>query len=108
LIRQGCWGFPSGTTKISTAANAALLQRMKPALSLENAVTEGMITFGKSKPYNPLIAGAFFRSGQIEAWGRGVEKITIACKEWGKPAPFYRVRPNEVMIGFVTEEHFGL
>ena len=55
-----------------------------------------------SKPYNPLIAGTFFRSGQIEAWGRGVEKITEACKSWGKPEPFYRIRANEVMIGFNT------
>jgi len=51
-------------------------------------------------PYNPFIAGAFFRSGQIEAWGRGVEKITLACQSWGKPEPFYRIRSNEVMIGF--------
>jgi ATP-dependent DNA helicase RecG len=56
-----------------------------------------------SKPYNPLIAGTFFRSGQIEAWGRGVEKITEACKSWGKPEPFYRIRANEVMIGFNTD-----
>jgi predicted HTH transcriptional regulator len=56
-----------------------------------------------SKPYNPLIAAAFFRSGQIEAWGRGVEKISAACREWGKPEPFYRIRSNEVMIGFDTE-----
>ena len=60
-----------------------------------------------SKPYNPLIAGAFFRSGQIEAWGRGIEKITEACKSWGKPEPFFRIRPNEVMIGFNTESQFG-
>ena len=56
-----------------------------------------------SKPYNPLIAGTFFRSGQIEAWGRGIEKITEACKSWGKPEPFYRIRANEVMIGFNTD-----
>ena len=24
----------------------------------------------RSIPYNPLIAGGFFRSGQVEAWGR--------------------------------------
>jgi ATP-dependent DNA helicase RecG len=60
-----------------------------------------------SKPYNPLIAGAFFRSGQIEAWGRGIEKITEACKSWKKPAPFFKLRPNEVMIGFNTEPQFG-
>jgi len=53
-----------------------------------------------SKPYNPLIAGAFFRSGQIEAWGRGIQKITNACMEWGKPEPFFKISSNEVMIGF--------
>ena len=54
-----------------------------------------------------LIAGAFFRSGQIEAWGRGIEKITEACKSWGKPDPFFQLKPNEVMIGFNTESEFG-
>lgn len=53
-----------------------------------------------SKPYNPLIAAAFFRSGQIEAWGRGIQKITDACIAWGKPDPFFKICPNEVMIGF--------
>jgi ATP-dependent DNA helicase RecG len=56
-----------------------------------------------SIPHNPLIARAFFRSGQIEEWGRGIEKITNSCEEWGKPKPFYRIRPNEVMIGFDTD-----
>jgi len=59
-----------------------------------------LFTQHTSKPYNPLIAGAFFRSGQIEAWGRGIEKMTDTCRAWGKPGPFYRIRPNEVMIGF--------
>jgi ATP-dependent DNA helicase RecG len=57
--------------------------------------------------YNPLIAGAFFRSGQIEAWGRGIEKITDSCKSWGKPVPFYEIRSNYVMIGFNTDANIG-
>jgi ATP-dependent DNA helicase RecG len=60
-----------------------------------------------SKPYNPLLAGAFFRSGQIEAWGRGIEKIISACKYWNKPEPFFRLRKNEVMIGFYTGARAG-
>ena len=60
-----------------------------------------------SVPHNPKIAGAFFRSGQIEAWGRGIQTITEACKQWNLPEPFYRVRPKEVMIGFNTEAQFG-
>jgi len=61
-----------------------------------------------SKPYNPNIASVFFRAGEIEAWGRGIEKITAACKHWGKPEPFYRIRTNEVMIGFNTKSQIGI
>jgi ATP-dependent DNA helicase RecG len=69
----------------------------------EHWTVEDLLTAHTSKPYNPLIAQAFFRSGQIEAWGRGVEKITNSCKSWGKQEPFCRIRSNEVMIGFNTE-----
>jgi len=69
----------------------------------ETWTVEDLFTTHTSKPFNPLIAGTFFRSGQIEAWGRGIEKITEACKIWGKPKPFYEIRANEVMIGFNTD-----
>jgi ATP-dependent DNA helicase RecG len=73
----------------------------------ENWTVDDLLSPHTSKPYNPLIASAFFRSGQIEAWGCGIEKITDACKEWNMPEPFFRVRPNEVMIGFNIESQFG-
>lgn len=69
-----------------------------PAIDLLES-DEDLFTSHTSKPYNSLIAGAFFRSGQIEAWGRGIE----SCKSWGKQEPFYRIRSNEVMIGFNTD-----
>jgi ATP-dependent DNA helicase RecG len=68
-----------------------------------NWTVEDLFAAHTSKPYNPLIAGAFFRSGQIEACGRGVQKIAEACKLWGKAEPFYRIRTNEIMIGFETD-----
>ncbi|MDR3189130.1 MAG: putative DNA binding domain-containing protein [Prevotellaceae bacterium] len=40
-----------------------------------------------SIPYNPDIANAFFRSGYVEAWGRGIEKINRNCIEVGLPQP---------------------
>lgn len=40
-----------------------------------------------SIPYNPDIANAFFRSGYVEAWGRGIEKINENCVEAGLPLP---------------------
>jgi predicted HTH transcriptional regulator len=73
----------------------------------EDWAVEKLVSTHTSMPHNPLIAGAFFRSGQIEAWGRGIEKITDSCKSWGKPEPFYEVHSNDVMIGFNTGSQFG-
>jgi ATP-dependent DNA helicase RecG len=73
----------------------------------ENWTVEKLFSAHTSMPHNPLIAGAFFRSGQIEAWGRGIEKITESCRSWGKPEPFYEIHSNDVMIGFNTESQFG-
>jgi len=54
----------------------------------------------KSTPYNPLIANAFFRSGQIEAWGRGIEKIKASCAADGLPAPEFRISAIDFMVCF--------
>jgi len=40
-----------------------------------------------SIPFNPDIANAFFRSGYVEAWGRGIEKINNHCLDAGLPLP---------------------
>lgn len=42
-----------------------------------------------SIPYNPDVANAFFRSGYIEAWGRGFSKMTTQCVSAGLPEPLY-------------------
>lgn len=38
-------------------------------------IIDDLFSAHKSTPGNPLIANTFFRSGQIEAWGRGIEKM---------------------------------
>ena len=40
-----------------------------------------------SHPLNPDIANTFFRAGEIEAWGRGVQRIFDACRKAGTPEP---------------------
>lgn len=42
-----------------------------------------------SKPYNPDIANALFRSGYIESWGRGTLKMINECIRFGIPKPKY-------------------
>jgi len=43
-----------------------------------------------SKPRNELLADIFFKTGLIEAWGRGTIKITDECKKAGLPEPEFK------------------
>ena len=42
-----------------------------------------------SLPVNEAIAGALFKSGKSEGWGRGILNIYTGCKEAGLPEPEY-------------------
>jgi ATP-dependent DNA helicase RecG len=53
-----------------------------------------------SKPFNPDIANAFFRAGEIEAWGQGIERIFDVCKEYGIPAPLIDYSPGDLSVEF--------
>ncbi len=53
-----------------------------------------------SRPHNPLIANTFFRSGQIEAWGRGIEKMKKSCVDDGLAEPEFEIAPTMFSICF--------
>ena len=53
-----------------------------------------------SHPFNPDIANAFFRAGEIETWGRGIQRIFAACKVAGSPKPKVRYEPNDLWMEF--------
>ena len=53
-----------------------------------------------SLPFNPWVANAFFRAGEIEAWGRGIDRIFQACREAGTPRPQLHYEPNELRLTF--------
>ncbi|MGK6351593.1 ATP-binding protein [Parapedobacter sp. DT-150] len=55
----------------------------------DNWTMEKLLAKHPSMPYNPDIANAFFRSGYIEAWGRGFTKMTSQCLKAGLPEPLY-------------------
>ena len=54
----------------------------------------------KSDPHNPLIAGAFFRTGDIEAWGRGIDTIRNVCHENDTEFPIFESDPTGMMVEF--------
>jgi ATP-dependent DNA helicase RecG len=65
---------------------------------------EDLIAAHRSQPHNPLIAGGFFRSGQIESWGRGLDRITEACRSWRKRDPVFDFKHgNEFSVTFFSD-----
>jgi len=66
----------------------------------ENWTIENLLKKHASKPYNPDIANAFFRSGYIELWGRGTIKIVEICETSGLPSPTYNYEGHDFWVTF--------
>jgi ATP-dependent DNA helicase RecG len=69
----------------------------------ENWTVANLLAKHRSRPYNPKIAYAFYRAGYIETWGRGIERITTACKEAGKREPLFEASPSEISVTFFMD-----
>jgi len=52
---------------------------------------------------NPLIAEAFHRTGAIEAWGRGTNRVIEACRAYGIPDPTFVDEAGAVTVTFKVE-----
>lgn len=53
-----------------------------------------------SRPYNPDIANALFRSGYIESRGRGTIKIIKECRQAGIPEPIFGYETSDISVEF--------
>ena len=60
--------------------------------------TEKLFEKHSSKPYNPKLANVFFKSGMIEAWGRGFDKIKEACAKYNGRLPEYSISAFGIMV----------
>ncbi len=61
---------------------------------------EALLRPHASKPRNPLLAAACFKAGYIDAWGRGIEKMTHACESAGLPTPIFESNSGGVLATF--------
>ncbi len=66
----------------------------------ENWSVKKLLRQHPSRPFNPSIANAFFRAGEIEAWGRGIQRIYDACRETESPKPMIAYEPGELSMEF--------
>ena len=71
-----------------------------PAVLPEGWGLDDLLREHASVPYNPLVANAFFRAGEIEAWGRGIQSIFQACREAGTPEPRIRLTGHDLWVDF--------
>ncbi len=53
-----------------------------------------------SKPVNPLIAGAFHRTGAVEVWGRGTNRVIEMCRQHGAAPPVFEETQGFVHVTF--------
>lgn len=59
-----------------------------------------------SHPYNPDVANAFFRAGEIESWGRGIERIFSACRDSESPLPVIRLDGHDLWVEFPYSQDY--
>jgi len=57
---------------------------------------------GRARPTlrNPLIAGAFHRTGAVECWGRGTNRVIAECERHGIAPPVFEERQGFVIVTF--------
>ncbi len=68
---------------------------------------ESLKTEHNSRPRNPIIADACFKSGYIDAWGRGTLKIINSCKEAELTEPEIIEKDGGVQVTLFKEVKSG-
>ncbi|MBC7412351.1 MAG: putative DNA binding domain-containing protein [Bacteroidia bacterium] len=90
----------SGSTPIQISVYADKIIFWNEGQLPENWTIKNLLEKHASRPYNPDIANALFRSGYIESWGRGTIKIIRECKLAGIPVPIFRYDSSDISIEF--------
>jgi ATP-dependent DNA helicase RecG len=58
-----------------------------------------------SRPYNPILAGVFFKGGLIEAWGRGTINIINECINTGLPEPIFKSEFGGISVTLFKDKY---
>ena len=90
----------AGCTPIQIRVYADRIKIWNEGQLPENWTVEDLLQEHSSRPYNPDIANAFFRSGYVESWGRGIEKMTEQCTAAKLPIPIITNKGSDFWITF--------
>ena len=97
------YGVPA---TIQIRAYADRLHIWNPGELPEDWSVETLLNPHASQPFNPDIANAFFWAGEIESWGRGIQRILDACRREGVPEPHLRVDPGGLWVEFEFSDEY--
>lgn len=90
----------SGLTPIQIRIYKNRIMMWNEARLPENWTIETLSDAHASKPFNLDIANAFFRSGYIESWGRGISRMAEQCIEAGLPRPLHYYKSSGIWVEF--------
>lgn len=90
----------TGCTPIQIKVYADRIRIWNEGQLPENWTVDKLLHEHSSRPYNPDIANAFFRSGYVESWGRGIEIMTEQCSLAKLPPPTITNEGSDFLIVF--------
>jgi len=90
----------AGCTPIQIKVYADRIRIWNEGQLPENWTVDNLMHEHSSRPYNPDIANAFFRSGYVESWGRGIEIMTEQCSKAKLPPPKITNEGSDFLIVF--------
>lgn len=92
------YSIPGGA--VSVAMYDDHLEIANPGAFHFGMTPEKLVQPHESRPWNPIIAGVFYRAGIIEKWGMGTLNILDWCSENGNPAPSWIEQAGSVVLTF--------
>ena len=90
----------AGCTPIQIKVYADKIRIWNEGQLPEDWTVDKLLHEHSSRPYNPDIANAFFRSGYVESWGRGIEIMTEQCSMAKLPPPIITNEGRDFLIVF--------
>lgn len=90
----------AGCTPIQIKVYADKIRIWNEGQLPEDWTVDKLLHEHSSRPYNPDIANAFFRSGYVESWGRGIEIMTEQCSLAKLPPPIITNEGRDFLIVF--------
>ena len=72
---------------------------------IDNWTVKKIVSENLSHANNPLLAKAFFLTGMVETWGRGIEKMKKDCNSYGAPAPILSGTKISFRVQFKNHGH---